>query len=77
MPEELRLLISARRRVTLAEDKCLPFGEEKPRCEVIQPILASGDLFGALVILSTDPLAKADEQLAGMGAILFEQQIER
>lgn len=75
--EELRLLISARRRVTLAEDKCLPFGEEKPRGEVIQPILASGDLFGALVILSTDPLAKADEQLAGMGAILFEQQIER
>jgi len=75
--EELRLLISARRRVVLQEDKCLPFGEEKPRGQVIQPILASGDLFGGLILSSAEPLTKADEQLLAMGAIFFEQQIDR
>ncbi len=75
--EELRLLISSRRRAVLSEEKCLPIGEQKPRGMVVQPILAAGDLFGALVVVSAEPLCKADEQLAAMGAILFEQQIDR
>ena len=75
--EALRLLISSRKRVVLLEEKCLPFGEEKARGQVIQPIISSGDLFGALVLCSPEPTVKADEQLAQMGAILFEQQIER
>ena len=75
--EGLRLLISSRRRTVLQEDRCLPFGEEKARGQVIQPIISSGDLFGALILVSLEPIVKADEQLAQMGAIFFEQQIER
>ena len=75
--EELRLVISSRRRTVLAEEKCVAFGGEQPRGEVIQPILASGDLFGALILISNAPATKADEHLAQMGAILFEQQIDR
>ena len=75
--EALRLVISARRRMVLEGEKVIPFGKEEARGEVIRPILASGDLFGALVILSGEGVTKADEQLAEMGAILFEQQIER
>ena len=75
--EELRLLISSRRSVTLTEGKCLPLGEERARGQVIRPILAAGDLFGGLILCSFEPLGKADEQLAAMGAIFFEQQINR
>ena len=75
--EELRLMISTRRRTVLSEEKCLAFGEQKARGMVVQPILAAGDLFGALVISSAEPLTKADEQLAAMGAIFFEMQIDR
>ena len=75
--EALRLLISSRRRMVLAEEKCVAFGEERVRGQVIQPILASGDLFGALILSSADPVSKADEQLVQMGAIFFEQQIDR
>ena len=75
--EEMRLLISSRRQTVLAEEKVVPFGEEKMRGEVIRPILASGDLFGALILYSAEPVTKSDEQLAQMGAIFFEQQIDR
>lgn len=75
--EDLRLLISSRRRVVLAEGKCLTFGAEQMRGEIIQPILSAGDLFGALILASGEPLTKADEQLVAMGANLLEQQIDR
>ena len=75
--EALRRLISARRRTLLAEEKCLLLGEEGARGQVIQPILAAGDLFGALILSSPEPLTKADEQLVAMGANFFEQQINR
>ena len=75
--QELRRLISARRRTILSEEKCLPLGEEKARGQIVQPILSAGDLFGALILSSVEPLTKADEQLAAMGAIFFEQQIDR
>ena len=75
--EALRLVISSRRRTVLAEEKVIAFGSEKMRGEVIQPILASGDLFGALILLSEESVSKADEQLVRMGAIFFEEQIER
>lgn len=75
--EELRLLISARRQVTLSEEKCLTMGEQKGRGQIIRPILAAGDLFGALILTSQEPLTKADEQLAAMGANFFERQIDR
>ena len=74
--EPLRLLISSRRRTVLEEDKAISFGGEQSRGEVIQPILASGDLFGAVILISAEPVTKADEQLAQMGAIVFEEQIE-
>jgi len=77
VPDALRKLLSARRRVTLSEEKCLCLGKEKTRGEVIQPILSAGDLFGALILASEEPLVKADEQIAAMGANLFEQQIDR
>ena len=77
MTEELRRMIAARRRVVLSEEKCIPFGGEKARGQVVQPILAAGDLFGALILSSEEPIVKADEQLAAMGANLFEQQINR
>ena len=77
IPEEMRLVISSRRRMVLTEEKVIPFGEEKSRGEVIQPILASGDLFGAIVLLAEEGVTKSDEQLARMGAIFFEQQIDR
>ena len=75
--EELRVVLSSRRRVLLSEEKSLPLGEERARAEIVQPILSAGDLFGALILASNEPLAKADEQLAAMGATLFEQQIDR
>ena len=75
--EALRLLISSRKRMVLAEEKCIVFGDGQVRGEVIQPILASGDLFGAVILISEEQTTKADEQLVRMGAILFEQQIER
>ena len=75
--EALRIVISSRRRSVLAEEKVIAFGSEKMRGEVIQPILASGDLFGALILLSEESVSKADEQLVRMGAIFFEEQIER
>ena len=75
--EELRLLISSRRQVVLSEEKCLPLGTDKGRGQVIRPILAAGDLFGALILSSGEPLGKADEQLAAVGGIFFEQQIDR
>ena len=75
--ETLRIVISSRRRTVLAEEKVIAFGSEKMRGEVIQPILASGDLFGALILLSEESVSKADEQLVRMGAIFFEEQIER
>lgn len=77
IPEALRLVISSRRRLVLSEEKVIAFGDERMRGEVIRPILASGDLFGAIVLLSGENVTKADEQLAEMGAIFFEQQIER
>ena len=75
--EELRERIASRRRTVLAEEKCLPLGREKARGEVIQPILSAGDLFGALILSSAEPLARSDEMIAAMGANLFEQQIDR
>ena len=75
--EEVRLLISSRRHTVLSEEKVVAFGCGKVRGEVIHPILASGDLFGAVILLTSEPVTKADEQLAQMGAIFFEQQINR
>ena len=75
--EELRKVIEGRRVVVHADGKCLSLGEEKARGEVIRPILSAGDLFGALILSSDEPLTKADETVAAMGAGLFEDQIDR
>jgi len=75
--EALRKVIEGRRVTVLEEDKCLIFGEEKARGEVIRPILSAGDLFGALILASDEPPTKADEIVAAMGASLFEEQIDR
>ena len=75
--EELHSIIATRRRTLLQEEKCLPLGEKTPRSEVIQPVIAAGDLFGALILLSEEPLGKADEQIVAMGATFLEQQIDR
>ena len=75
--EELSRLIDDRRRVVLSEERCLPLGTKKARGQVIQPILSAGDLFGALILASEEPLAKADETVAAMGANLLERQIDR
>ena len=75
--EGLLRMMTSRRQTTLAEGKCLPLGQERARGQVIQPILVAGDLFGALILSSAEPLTKADEQLAAMGAHFFEQQINR
>ena len=75
--EDLRKVIEGRRTVVLSEEKCLPFGDKKARGEVIRPILSAGDLFGALILASEEPLAKADETVAAMGANLLERQIDR
>ena len=75
--EDLHAIIATRRRTILQEEKCLPMGALAPRSEVIQPVLAAGDLFGALLFISEEPLGKADEQIAAMGATFLEQQINR
>ena len=75
--DDLRKVIEGRRVAVLAEEKCLPFGEGKARGEVIRPILSAGDLFGALIVCSNEPLTKADETVAAVGASLFEDQIDR
>ncbi|MBQ7712402.1 MAG: AbrB/MazE/SpoVT family DNA-binding domain-containing protein [Clostridia bacterium] len=75
--DDLRKILAGRRTVVLSEEKCLPLGEKGARGEVIRPILSAGDLFGALILASDEPLTKADETVAAMGASLFEQQIDR
>ena len=75
--EELRSIIESRRKTTLTEEKCLSFGDEKVRGQIVLPILAAGDLFGALILSSDEPLTKADEQLTQMGAHFLEEQIDR
>ena len=75
--EDARRLISERRRIVLSEEKCLSLGEKKTRGEVLEPILSAGDLFGALILASEEPLSKADETVAAMGANLLERQIDR
>ena len=77
IPDALRHLLEERRRVTLGEGRCHTFGVEGVRSEIVQPILSAGDLFGAILLLSKEPVTKADEQLAATGASFFEEQIGR
>jgi len=77
LSEELAKVICARRKVTLAEHKCIKIGTAEARTETIHPILSAGDLFGAVIILSAEPFMKSDEQLAATCANFFEQQIDR
>ena len=63
--------------MTLGEGRCQTLGVEGVRSEIVQPILSAGDLFGAILILSKEPVTKADEQLAATGASFFEEQIGR
>ncbi len=77
IPEKLSAVINARRKTVLEGEKCLPLGGEGIKAQVIIPILAAGDLFGAFVLQSKEPLTKADESLAATGASFFESQIDR
>jgi len=77
LPERLVRLIENRRKTTLTEGSIIPLGSEDVRSETVHPILSAGDLFGAIIILSKDPVSKSDEQLAATGANFFEEQIDR
>ena len=77
IPEELRKVLSSRRKTVLEGKDLLPLGVESVRAQIVQPILAAGDLFGSFVLQSDEPPVKADEQLAATGASFFESQINR
>lgn len=77
VPEGLTKISESRRKSVLEGENLLPLGVEGVRAQIVQPILAAGDLFGTFVLQSFDPPVKADEQLAATGARFFESQINR
>lgn len=77
VPEALFKVLSSRRKTILEGTSLLPLGGEGVRSQIVQPILAAGDLFGCFILQSDEPPAKADEQLAATGASFFESQINR